>query len=144
MREVKFRGKAIQNESIKVGDWAYGNLCTLNGFRIRFGSFRQPQVDPETIGEFTGLIDQNGVEIYEGDILMFDSTESDYKPKSEVSYNKEKCCFYFGNMPIVNLMESGYYQPNIGHSAFVVVGNIHDNKSKEKIKEKISTDAVSE
>lgn len=72
MRTIKFRGKDFHS-----GEWFYGNLF-VNDTRWHThistperGCFR---INPETVGQFTGVIDEEGREVFEGDIL-----EADYK-----------------------------------------------------------------
>ena len=71
MREIKFRGKRLDN-----GEWVYG-FVFFNQYKSEAVIARVADtesvcenVDPVTVGQFTGLHDKNGKEIYEGDIII--------------------------------------------------------------------------
>ena len=126
-REIIFRGKRIDN-----GEWVEGSLLItkFNTYIIpmydEFISYQSPiSVDSETIGQFTGLPDKNGVKIFEGDILLSESWGANARSKRKthiVEWGKVGwlASGYNGNMVV---------KPSLDvKSDWQVIGNIHDNK----------------
>ena len=126
MREIKFRGKSILTD-----EWFYGDLVhSPDKKRTAIlvndkDSYDECEVDPETVGQFTGLMDKNGAEIYEGDIVEWEKDNRKYVVKfwegmfyaSVEEYNEG----ILGGFPL-----HVFTQGDEGYRC-EIVGNIHDN-----------------
>ena len=138
-RTIKFRGKRIDN-----GEWVYGSLdLTANSAAISWDRIDNDgdtvpwfaNVDPASVGQFTGLLDKNGKEIYEGDII----TVSGRYPRVAL-WDK----MMWALMPTEYYHDAYFWVMNLQHprpdwweefsDEFEIIGNIHDNP--ELLKEK--------
>jgi len=135
MRQIKFRGK------MKVrGKWIYGDIAHVQGEPCIQTDVSDENkhtigwnVIPESIGQFTGLHDKNGKEIYEGDIIC--SYDSQNNPIMHEVYYLDKEARFATKLIGYEFMEaSGVTQKWIDELDKVVVGNIFDNP--ELLKEK--------
>lgn len=138
MREILFRGKRTIN-----GDWVYGDFVHGNErkslrdsifvYDSETQSFNDYEINPSTLGQYTGLTDKNGKRIWEGDILhiakIADGLGGYYQPPLDYPVNvvvKWDLCAWMWE----TLCDDKRYItfPDAWcHYECEVIGNVHDN-----------------
>ena len=138
MRTIKFRGKFVYANADGSLIWIYGSLFQTDTLRnvgkakifktvTHDGVIANNEVILGTVGQFTGVVDRNGVEIYEGDIIQ--TYDSKGKPiLHEVYYLESEARFATKQIGYENLNEGSLTQKWINELDFEVIGNIFDNR----------------
>lgn len=148
MGEILFRGKRVDN-----GEWVYGDLIRNDNEHFpmvligqvvmsrdkytdkpSFDGYELYEVIPETVGQYTRLVDKNGTKIFDGDVVHYV-----YEPLGDNFWNANQNCiiewkgtgFYLNGIMGTNLYAcvSGWLVsiPIGDGELFEVIGNIHDN-----------------
>ena len=155
MGEILFRGKRVDN-----GEWVEGSLITDVFYRVGEGNknsipyilsvsgidydswedldddYGLYEVDPDTVGQYTGLTDKNGKKIFEGDIIkIFPDCDylDDYDISKVYSYNGIFCVDY--HVDDFDSTALGFLESYIPDCAFEIIGNIHDNPELLEVRE---------
>ena len=128
MREIIFRAKSLD------GIWEYGDLLQWNSGDTFIGIHSEnwvddyannydyttiEKVDPNTVGQFTGLYDKNGKEIYEGDIVK----ERESGIVGYIAFHKQSACFRI----VFSKSDLALGNRGISVTLLEVIGNIYDN-----------------
>jgi hypothetical protein len=122
MREILFRGKRTYD-----GKWVYGwyceqpfnrwplTPCIIPSDMARKGEIRYVAVDPDTVGQYTGLDDVTGSKIFEGDVI-----NAQWGSRSSAEVVFESGMFKAHGMSLITWIADPFYRCKI-------IGNIYDN-----------------
>lgn len=135
-RQIKFRGLSMAGEG-----WVYGYYRYLKSGSYESCKIIDPftlietNVVPETVGQWTGLMDKNGTEIYEGDILKI---EDHVTGKFIVHWDNYRVAWWGKN---IKERDREFYDDffqllgcSFQRQRREVIGNIHVNDGKGKSK----------
>ena len=139
MREILFRGKRIDN-----GEWTEGYYATQSNHAcfaselkyqhfiyedvcldFNLGGLQKFEVDPDTIGQYTGLTDKNGKKIFEGDIIKHNNNSDNGFDIGKVYWDETRS--QWRRTSIGNFHDSSFTYVMSRSCEYEIIGNIHDN-----------------
>ena len=130
-REILFRGKRESDEWIEGVAFPHDNHGAVTIFRQNQsdGALEGFEVIPETVGQYTGLLDKNGKKIFEGDIVKDEQSGYEYV----IKWFSEYACFALAN-------KNGHMEYDVDEfemlvNDLIVVDNIHDNSDFAEVSE---------
>ncbi len=124
MKTIKFKGKSLED-----GEWNYGDLSHVaNQTLVKNNPCRDKRpvftfaVAPDTVGQYTGFLDKDGNEVYEGDILRYNNSTFAVEWSEDLGAftlrpirEKGKC----DDIPLGVILK---------YIRFIIIGNIHDKQ----------------
>lgn len=123
MREIKFRGKRLDN-----GEWVDGFVLFKQDkseaviAKLTDTESVCENVDPDTVGQFTGLLDKNNSEIYEGDVVVLRRGVKHISNTQTIEWCSHASAF----VRVVDDMDA-HFISEADMGLYEVIGNIHDN-----------------
>ena len=143
MRTIKFKAKRLDN-----GEWLEGYYRSNNEGKAFISRIKRPplsfEVDPENVCQFTGFLDKNGKEIYDGDVLRSDKYPYSCIEIEErdnyfgvIEWNENDAAFYIVTIKNPKSSVKGIsdgisdYLSKSALQDFEVIGNIHDDEWKQ-------------
>ena len=134
MREILFRGKTEISERWVVGDlvqWIGDDMCICEEYNST--EKKQYAVIPETVGQYTGLMDKSGKKIFEGDIVKITDRNICFDTMAVIEFGNPNGLYTWGwqlkpleNKPFA--IEILHWVDMEDSGAFIeVIGNVMDN-----------------
>lgn len=137
MREILFRGKPVVPGKYNGGSFAFGYYCCSPSGKHYIelsdtnGCKSPVEVNPDTVGQYTGLTDKNGMKIFEGDIVAYEDAAADFEGyHDDVFMNRGVVGLdpwggvYFSGRQTVEMEDLWLSETEADAE---VIGNIHDN-----------------